>query len=507
MRTAAAILAPLSIYLLYLGDAQFVLDDWWLFQHFARAASRWEMARALVENTLWGSFRTNGLSFLAVYGLWGLAGMRAAWYFAAGLALHGLVGYLLYRVVDRLGLGRGTAVTAAALFVVLPTTHNPLFWFPSCAHYLISAAWLLVYLYSAAGEWTWRAGLLQAAAVTMAFLSGDQVFGLLAGSAVWIAVVLRRRQALRAAAVAWATMAVVGLLYAGWVNRAPVAGTVAAKFDFRATRVIEVLREMAADWWRLAGVADEYYRVGWAALAAGVLVGVVVWPALGGRREAPRKGAALGLGLAALGWAPVLVLRWRELRYDYLPSLALALALAAIAPRPVAAALVGWSAATAVAEIRQCWSPMARHTGVVVRALQRLENVRDHDIVVVAGTPARIGTAPHFGMYLSYSSTPFVETATGVFGLIVGRAIQWDSGRLGLEHADFFREVRPEELARAHVVACDALDACSPRTVLAREVEPARFELRALKNYRGPPLDPARVYSRDEVDALGGCAT
>ena len=88
-------------------------------------------------------------------------------------------------------------MAAGALFVVLPTAHNPLFWFPSCAPYFFSAAAVLVYMWSAAGEWSRRAGVLQAVAVALAFLSGDQAFGLLAGSALWMAVVWRSRTMLR----------------------------------------------------------------------------------------------------------------------------------------------------------------------------------------------------------------------------------------------------------------------------------------------------------------------
>jgi hypothetical protein len=467
-RAAFSIALLASLYLLYLPDVQFVLDDWWLFQKFERTHAPAEMARVILQNGLWGAFRTNALSFLAVYGLWGLGGWRPAFYFLIGVALHGLVGYLLYRFVRRLGFGEGTALAAGMLFVVLPAAHNPVFWFPSCAHYLLSAAWLLVYLESAAGTWSGRAAAVQAVTVALAFLSGDQVFGLLAGAAVWMAVVLGRRELLRSAGVAWVTIALVGVLYVGWINQAPVGGAMAAKFDFRPARVLENLR----------GMADGYYR----ASAGGLLVALAVWwLRLKAGTEQTFRAALLGAGFWVLGNGPTWFLRWRELRYDYLPALGLAIALGALCrKRLLAAALIGWSAGTVVAEIRDCWRPMARHTQAVIRELKKLENLRDHDIVAVSGTPRRIGTAPHFGMYLSYSSTPFVETVTGTFGLIVGRAILWDSGRLGLEHVDFFRELKPEDLRRAHVVACDGLEACSIRTVLERER--VRYPL---KNYRG----------------------
>ncbi len=503
-RAAAGLALLASLYLLYLPDAGFVLDDWWLFQRFERASGPAAMARAIVENRLWGSFRTNTLSFLAVYGLWGLAGRRPGIYFAAGVALHVLAAWLLCRLVRKLGFGEGTALAAGALFVVLPTAHNPLFWFPSCAHYLISAVWLLVYLGSAAGEWSPRAAAVQAGSAVLAFLSGDQAAGLLAGGALWMAVVLGRRELVRSAVVAWTAIAAAGGLYLGLVNRAPVGVTMAAKFDWSAARAGQNLREMASDYLRLAGAGGGYYTVAGIGLAAGLAAGLGVWWWTRGRAgsQAPRA-AVLGLGWWALGYGPVLFLRWRELRYDYVPSLGLALALAALCRRPVmTAALAGWCAATVAAEARQCWRPQARITRAAARAVGQLENVRDHDIVAVAGTPDRIGTAPQFGMYLSYSSTPFVETATGVFGLIVGRDILYDSGRLGLEHKDFFRPLHEEDLARTHVVACLGED-CTAKTVLARELEPDRFELRALKNYRGPAFEAGRRYTRDEVHALG----
>jgi hypothetical protein len=489
-----------AAYLVYVPDAQFVLDHWWMFQAFARAPDRWEMAAALVQNRIWGAFRINGLG----YGLWGLAGWNPAVYFLSGLALQALLGYLLYLTGRRLGLAEGTALAAGAVFVVLPTVHNVVFWFPNWGQYQFSVACLLLYLYGAAGPWSWRAGAGQAAAVALGFLSGDQVFALLAGSALWMAVVTRSRAWLRPAAVAWATMAVVGALYVGWVNRAPVGGTMAAKFDFGPGRALKNVQAALLDYAKLAGLGG-YYRMTPEAAATGVLAGALAWWWLRGRETRPSlRWMMAGAGFWALGYAPVLFLRWRELRYDHLPSLGLAIVLAAACRSPAAAAAVtGWSAGTVAAEARQCWQPMSRNTQAVIRELRRLENLRDHEIVAVAGTPSWIGTAPHFGMFNSYSATPFVETVTGVFGLYVGRAILYDTGRLGLEHIDFFRELKEEDLQRTHVVACEGLEDCSVRTLMAREVGPGRFAARPLKNYRGPPIDLGRTYTRAELPPGG----
>ncbi len=527
---AAVLLCYLSlaaVFLLYWPDVELVLDDWWLFQKISQAdthgaAGQRALAASMAQNTLWGSFRTNGLSFLAVYGLSRLAGPRPAPYFALGILCHALIAYLLYRTLGRLGVGGRVAFLAGALFVVLPTAHQPLFWFPSCAHYVLSALWLMVYLHAVAGTVT-AGGLSAGAAATqlvalgLALFSGDQVFGLLAVGAIWMAVCWRSRAALASAGLAWASIAALLGLYIRFVNRAPLGGSLHAKFDFSAARLMENLKAIATAYEKLAGFGEGYYRVagiGWGAAIA-VAAGLVVFWRLRTAGESPGiphgRMVLFGAGLWVAAYAPVLFLQWRELRYDYLPSLGLAVGFAGVIGMllerrawwmaTAGAVLAAYGAATVIADIEQCWKPQSRSLRAIRQELNRLRDVRYHDIVAVSGTADYVGTARHFAMSLAYSSTPFVETVTGVWGLVVGRDIAYDTGRMGLLHSDFFLELKPEDLRRVHVVVCDDRPQCGTRTIMAREVEPGRYELYPLKNYAGAGTQ-GRLYSREELTPL-----
>jgi hypothetical protein len=289
-----------------------------------------------------------------------------------------------------------------------------------------------------------------------------------------------------------------------------------AKFDFSLSRLQENLRAIAWDYQRLAGFDESTYRIsaiGWGALLAAAVGALVFWRIRPGSSEparVPLRAFLLAAGLWAAGYASVAFLRWRELRYDYLPTLGLSLLLAACcaaafgaSPRrwmPAGGALLAaYAAATVVADIQQCWRPQARNLQAIQAALSGLKDVRYHDIVAISGVPPSRGTAPHFAMALSYSSTPFVETVTGVWGLVVGRDFADDTGRLGLLHTDFFHELKSADLSRAHVVVCDERSQCRVRTLLAREVRAGQYDLYPLKNYAGPLPEPGRVYRREEL--------
>jgi hypothetical protein len=105
-------------------------------------------------------------------------------------------------------------------------------------------------------------------------------------------------------------------------------------------------------------------------------------------------------------------------------------------------------------------------------------------------------------MFNSYTSAPFVETVTGVWGLHAARDLLYDYGRLGLENTDFFHEIDSGDLARTHLIACAPDLTCAPRTLLARRLSSGRYELHPLKGYAGPALDPARTYSVGDLAPL-----
>ena len=519
-----------SLYLLYLPHVDFVLDDWYLVQKFEQArahglAGEWRLAVDLVRNQVWGVARIEGVSYLIVYGLYLLVGPHPWFYFLLGLAFHTLAAFLLYLALDRLFF-QHLSFLAGALFLLLPTVHNPLFWFPNCAKYLFAAFWFLLYFYLLSdtlhsGRFTARAAACQAVALLLALFSTDQPFALLLFTAPWAALLWRRRAGYRAALLAWTVLLTGAFIHFRWINTARLTGSIGAKFQFTPAQLVGNLRAIGTDYLRLAGLRDSYYHP--AALGAAAILplagGVLTFWCL--RREPPcptpptplGRALLLGLGLWLAAYGPVLFLGWRELRYDYLPSIGLAIFLAALIgallrpwPRnalPAAAGLlVAFSAATAVAEIRQCWIPMSRHVRSIETELRRLPHLAYHDNVVIAGTPMRLGTAPHFGMFNSYTSSPFVESVTGVWGLNAARDLLYDYGRLGLEHTDFFHEIHAGDLARTHLIACAPDLTCAPRTVLARHVGSGRYTLHPLKDYAGPALDPARTYSIGDLAPL-----
>ena len=167
-----------------------------------------------------------------------------------------------------------------------------------------------------------------------------------------------------------------------------------------------------------------------------------------------------------------------------------------------AALLTAWCAATALADMQQCWQPQSRNLKAIKQRLLQLKDLHAGDIVVISNTPMRIGTAQHFAMILSYCSTPFVELVTGVDGLEVGRDILADPGRLGLQHVDFVHELKRDDLRRIYVLLSDGVAACSLRTLFAREVHGGQYELHPLKGYTGAQPPPDRTYSREELRAI-----
>lgn len=516
------------LYLFYWPHAEFVIDDWFLFQNFEQARAKglpaeWQMVRVLFASQLWATFRMHWLSLVSVFGLYHIAGLRPGFYFVVGILLHALVSYLLYRILIKLEIDGRTAFLAGALFVLLPTAHNPLFWFPSCGQYILAAFWFLLYFRSVAqtvatGKLTARAAALQALMAVLTLFSTDQSIGLLLGAAPWLALCWRSRAGLTSSLLTWAVVGAAGGLYVWFFNEAPVGSSVAMRFDFSVARMTEHLRGIRSDYRALLGVGGGYYHlpaIGWLALA-GLVAGLLVFWRL--NQDLPPKGGPLtrvfllGVGLWAVGYGPVWFLQWPALRYEYLPTLGLAVMLAGACaalsrPRPRlfpagAALMVAYAAATTLAEIQQCWKPQSRHLQSIKGQLRRLNDLRSHDVVVISATPMEIGTAPHFVMVAPYSSTPFAELVTGVWGVVVGREIFCESGKWGLQHTTHLRELKLEDLRRTHVLVTEGDLNCTPRTVIACEVRPGAYEFYPAKGYTGwPPIAP-RTYSHDELKQL-----
>lgn len=518
-----------SIYLLYWPHAEFVIDDWFMLQRFAQAraagpTAEWQLAGVLATSRLWGTFRIHSLSLLTMFGLYRIGGHHPGFYFLLGVALQAAVAFLLYRVLARLEFDNGAAFLAGALFVVMPTARNPLFWFPSCGQYMLAAFWFLIYLHSVAGtvmtgNLRVRTAVFQTVTLGLTVFSTDQSVGLALFAALWVALLWKSRAGLRSAALAWASCALGGAVFVLLVNRVPIGGSVVERFQFSSHRFLEQLRLFGSMYGSLAGADASYYRVraiGWGAVAAAASGLVVFWTLRRkweeGRAPASRA-VLLGAGMWAMAYGPIWLLRWTELRYFYLQSIGLAVVLAAachamlarfrpLAFATAAAGLVAYSAATAYAEIQQCWKPQSQHLESIKQQFRQLKDLQDHDFIVVAAVPLQMGTARHFALFACpYSSTPFAETVTGARSLLVGREIFCEGGKFGMQ-LDFMRELQPEQLRQTHVLFTDGDLKARVRVLLACEVGANQYQLYPLKDYAGSPPVEARTYTHDELSKL-----
>ncbi|HYM13215.1 MAG TPA: hypothetical protein VEU62_20915, partial [Bryobacterales bacterium] len=161
-----------------------------------------------------------------------------------------------------------------------------------------------------------------------------------------------------------------------------------------------------------------------------------------------------------------------------------------------------WCAATALAEIRQCWTPESKNLRSIAQQLRGLADLRYHDIIALAHAPLQIGTAPHFAATsCPYSSVPFAEMTTGVAGLLVGREIFCEDGRLALQLNEM-HQLAPGDVRRIHVIDTVGDLSAKVRTLLACQVAPGAYELYPLKDYTGSPPIAPRAYSHDELQAL-----
>ncbi len=541
-----------SLYLFYLPNTDFVVDDWFMLQNFEQAraqgpAAQWAMADQLLSGMLWGTFRMHWLSLLSIFGIYQFAGLHPAFYFLLGILLHSVVAFLLYQTLVLLEIDSGMAFLAGAFLLLLPTARNPLFWFPSSGQYVFAAFWFLIYLRSVAGtvkEGTLRAraAVLQAIAAACVVFSTDQGVGLALGAAPWLAICgltksqrpdekalwgrptrqrLPRaaRAAAASAAVTWTTIAALGFFYARFVSKVPLGSSVTARFSFSGARFQHHLAVFRDEWGKLLGFGAGYYRlrlIGFGALAAAAAGLVVFWWLR--RSPAPRpapvpRALLLGAGLAVIGYGPVWMLGWEALRYYYLPSLGLAVLLAAacfaLLRRPLlpaaAGLLVAYFAATAFAEMQQCWKPQSRNLQAIKGQLHDLKDLRDHDFVVVSGTLINLGTAPQFAMMACpYSSRPFLEMVTGIWGLTAAREIFYDARmeKLALEHTSSMQELQLDDLRRTHVVASEGDLSASIRRLIALEVRRGAYRLLPLKDYSGSSAIADRLYTHDELKAM-----
>ncbi len=501
-----------SIYLLYLPYAEFALDDWFVLGRYqaareAGAGEQIHVAGLILRNQFHDQFRFQWLSFSLGYLLWLLVGYAPRVVFVVIVASHTACAALLRAALEALGVGFGPAFLSGVLFLLLPTTHGALFWSFNCLYYVWSTLWFLLYLRTLApslmsGQIERGAAVRMAVFLLLALFSGDPIFTLLLAAAPLAAWFLRSRAGVRATLLACATVGIAAALYALLINKARMMSSgVGLRYDFSAPTLRGNFLAILDAYRRLTGVtADAYYRLQPTAAAAVAGVGAACVTAFCLRGEKatrrPWRALALAAGLWAAAYGPIWFLRGHELRYDYVPSpyLALAMALAALAwpvvRLPLAAVLACWFAVATVAEIEQCWIPQSRNLRALEDKLRQMKQIQPGDLVIVSGAPAWVGTAPHFALQAGGAAKPFAEHVTGVRGLEVAPEIVEEGGRLRVLDSTYIRDLKVEETSRTRVLVVEPDGRLTERRLLAEPAGHGVYRLYALKGYAGPPTPP-----------------
>lgn len=470
IRPLACFLLLASIYLLYWPHAELVSDDWFhLGFYLDRQARGWsgelEVVRTLMRNQLYGVYELSWLSrAVDSVVVWGF-GYAPRLLFTLAVLVHAANAWLFYRLLIRLRVAGRLALWAAAAYLLIPTAHTAVLWFVNNGLYHRPPWLLFLFLLSfvgtvEAGRLVWRAALWEAFLLVAIFsMGGAPSFYLALFAGPWIVLCFFRRDqwkpALAATAYHWVVVIVWLVVYTRWINTPPT--DLAARYNF----TFEFLRWNLGNMWghlvALTGLTRAFYQlrpepiqIGAAALAAGV-----VW--LAARRMADARPdwrvPLFAAGMVVLASAPLWFLVGATLRHYYTVSPYLALLLVSLCARlslrqTVVGVVLGWFAATVVADIRQCWAPQSRHLQALKAGLRHLKGLEPGDLVVVPGTPWVIGTAQNFALIIPLWWKNFAWHTTGVRDLEFWREVVIEQGRLRLYHRVTMRDTSPEELTR-----------------------------------------------------------
>ncbi|MBI3694806.1 MAG: hypothetical protein HY238_08205 [Acidobacteria bacterium] len=507
-----------SVYLIYAPHAEFLLDDWLVLGRYepvreAGLAEQLRMLPTIVQNRFHNQFRFQFLSFGFAYVLFLVVGYSPKIVFVLFLLLHAACAEALRQALDRLGIGEGVAFLAGALFVLLPSTHGPLFWSHNCSYYLWSTFWFLLYLRALAGGGSWRR---QALFLLLALFSGDPIFCLLLAGAPLVAWFLRSKAAARSTLVAWTTVGTAAVAYALFINKAPMMQQgLGLRYQWTLGNLRSNFFAIFGTYRRLTGLGSVTYyqlRPTWPTVAAAVLAGAVTVWYLRGRTAGSRplsRVLLLAAGLWVAAYGPIWFLKGHELRYDYVASLSIALALAVlvlaapVARLALAGVVTAWLAVATVADIEQSWIPQSENLRAIGEKLRELKPVEPGDLIIVSHLPMWIGTAPHFAFLAGWASTPYAEHVTGVRRIEAACEIVDEGGKLRVFHYDRMRDLAPQEIARTWVLVQEERGHLGERRLLAQEVHPGGYRLYALKGYTGPRFPP-QEFSREQLAMAEG---
>lgn len=511
-----------SLYLLYLPHADLVLDDWFQFLFYRHhQANGWagelEAASILIQNRLYNTFQLYWLNFWFDSLMAWVLGYAPRVFFAWAVLLHALNAGALCRLLLRLRVAPRLAYLGGACFLLLPTSHGPLFWFLGISYYRVAPFFLFLYLLSLVttlerSSLTLRTGIWQSLLIVIIlFTGGAPSFCLLLFAGSWMALCFVRRSkwklAARPAVLNWAVVAMSLAIYVPFINRVPPSHEqLVARYDFSLDFFLKTLdRAFNTHRRGLSGFGPHaYYRLRaetgqvLAAALAGLVVFVVacLLPARSGEDDSSSAGRAalFAAGMFILSYLPLAVLIGMTLRHYYTLSPYLSLFLIALcfllpaaaggfARIGLAALLCAYSAACTVAEIQQCWAPMSRNLQAVKDGLRRLRNLEPGDSVVIPGYPMVIGTAPNFALISAPWDRSFAEQLTGVKGLQFWREIVIEKSRPRLFHRHYIRDTSLSELARAHVLPGPPEGPYVPPRFWAEPTGPGQYRLHCLKDF------------------------
>ncbi len=481
-----------AVYLLYLPYATPVADDW---VYLGLLDDPWlTRVRHLIDNTSSVHFRLNWAGLLPVFLFGNPAG--AAWpYTLLAWIAHLLTAVLLGRVVSSLAADPATGFSASALYAVLPTANQVLFWSLGTSFYYMQAlglAWFLL---------RHRRRYLPA----VLFLGEQSLLALLflpppgeRHSRFW------RYWSLHLAA-ALSLLAVYALL----INRAPLVRSVQSRSGGVEWSLWPLLpRTLAAlglrPDWRPQWHPDPALAVLLPLAAVALYYGLRTRPVApsSGRRPHLRlllwSGAGMLLTYLPVSW---LALEWR---YLYVPTLFLAsggAALLGLAGSRTRVALLSlailWSICFTLQEMRQCWIPQARAARALVRMLASSGPYHEGEVILFSGGPSSLGPAPAFITQNDFSLRSVVERYAPHRRLLAARELAITArGRLVLYPRDTLRPFTPADLDHLRIFAWRPGDRYEPLSWIALPAPDGGVTLRPLLSSEPPSADKIYVPHR-----------
>ena len=488
MRILVILAALSSVYLLYLPHAMPVADDWVYLGLFEEPWLTY--LHNLIDNTYNAQFRIHWAGLLPAFLLSLFAGASGWPYALLAWAAHLLTAALLFRLASSLAGDPATGFTAAALYAVLPTSNQVLFWSLGTSFYYMQALGLVWFLLHP------RHRFLPA----VLFLGEQSLLALL-----FLPPLSDDRAGFwRSWSIRVALAAALLTAYALLINRMPVAGSIQHRaggvqwslWPFL-PRVLAALGTPGLASWRPAWRPDPFLAALLLMAAAALYYGVRVF------RFQRRPHWRLLLWSCAgvlLTYLPVswLALEWR---YLYVPSLFLATAAAAVLGllgsrlrTLLLFVAVAWSICITFQEMRQCWIPQSRVARALIDTLTSSGPYHAGEVVLFSGGPGPLGPAPNFITQADFSLRSVMDRYVPNQRLLGGRELTiTDRGELVLYPPNALRPFTHADLDHLRIFSYRPEGRYERLSWIALPAPDGSVTLRPLLPNPGPP-DLDKVY-------------